>query len=114
MIPMERLPLKYNVSNYGKHYERYTLLDDFQLHKVKRTAIVDKTNTIGWHLTAIFKEGYHPTEDDNAYQRPVTAYTCLLKFQMAIPCKGHEHIARYEQKDGVDSIHNDKCGIPMS
>lgn len=78
MIPMERLPLKYYVGDYCKDDERNALLNNFQLHQVERSPITDEANAIGWYLTTILEESYHPAKCYDAYQWPVTAHARLL------------------------------------
>jgi hypothetical protein len=50
------------------------------LNKGEGTTIIDKANAVGWYLTAVFKEGYAPRKGNDAYEWPVTAHACLLKF----------------------------------
>ena len=67
MIYPERLVLEKNKHEYGENGKRYRLLYDFQLPYIEWTAVPDKTNAIGWYLTAILKQGDAPAEQD--YQR---------------------------------------------
>lgn len=60
VIPVELLVLEYEVRDDGEDHQRDTLLDDLQLHKVERAAIIDETQTVSWHLTAVLEEGDHP------------------------------------------------------
>ena len=60
MVPVQLLVLETEVGNHGKHYQRYALLNHLQLYKVKRTAIVDKSDAVGGNLTAVLEKGNHP------------------------------------------------------
>ena len=71
MVPVERLSLEKNIGYDGKDHQTDALLNDFQLHQRERSAVVLKTNTIGWHLAAILEKGYSPRESDYSKQRPM-------------------------------------------
>ena len=101
MVPMEVVALEHDVGHDGKYSQRDALLNDLQLHQVERSSIVNKPQSVGRHLTAVFEEGDAPREGDDAQQRPVARHARLLQFQMSIPCKRHENIAQNEQDDGV-------------
>ena len=58
MIPMETFALEQHVGNDGKDDERNALLNNLELNKSERSTVAHEAYTIGWHLTAIFKECY--------------------------------------------------------
>ena len=60
VIPMQMGALKHDVGNDTEHSQRDTFLNDLQLNEVKRTAILNKTKTVGRHLTTILKESDTP------------------------------------------------------
>ena len=60
MIPVERLALKKHRGKDGENRQRDDLLYDLELHKRERSAITDKSYTIGRHLTSIFRQGKKP------------------------------------------------------
>ena len=78
MIPMQMCALKQDVGDDAEDGQRDTLLDDLQLNEVEGSAVFYKAQTVGRHLTAIFKEGNTPREGDNAYEWPVAAGARLL------------------------------------
>ena len=94
MIPVQTLSLKENVSDDRKDDERNAFLYDLELYEVEGASVIYKTDTVGGYLTAIFKEGYGPTEGDNSNEWPMAAGTSLLKFEMSIPCQRHEYVAQ--------------------
>ena len=71
MVPMETLSLKHDISNNSKDSQRDTLLHDLQLYQREGTAVADEAHAVGWHLTAVFKEGDAPREGNDAEQGPV-------------------------------------------
>ena len=97
MIPVQTLSLKEDISDDRKDDERNAFLYDLELYEVERTSVIYKTDTVGGYLTAIFKEGYGPTEGDNSNEWPMATGTCLLKFEMPIPCQRHEDIAEHQK-----------------
>ena len=78
MIPVQTLSLKEDISDDRKDDERNAFLYDLELYEVERTSVIYKTDTVGGYLTAIFKEGYHPREYDDAYKRPMARRASLL------------------------------------
>ena len=71
VVPMQYFALKHHVGNDGKYKQGDALLQDLELNEGERTTIARESDTIGRNLTAIFKEGDEPREDDNADQWPV-------------------------------------------
>ena len=63
MIPFQ-LHFKGNHRKNGKYSKRYYLLNHLQLHDIKRTATVFKSQTIGRNLQTIFKKSNRPAESD--------------------------------------------------
>ena len=104
MVPVELLVLEEDVGNGGEDHQRDALLDDLELDKVERTAIVDKTYAIGRNLTAVLKEGNRPRERYHEIQRPVGRDTRLLQAQMAVPGECHKHIAQDEQQNSIYTV----------
>jgi len=60
MVPVQLLVLEEEVGNYGKHYQRDALLNNLELNQIERTAVVDKTDTVGRYLAAVLEKGYYP------------------------------------------------------
>ena len=104
MVPMELLMLEDKVSDDSEHHKGDTLLDNLQLHEVEGTAIIDKTQTVGGYLTAIFEESDHPRKGDHQIQGPVSGDARLLQVQMPIPGEGHKHIAHDEQQNRINTV----------
>ena len=71
MVPVEILMLEHDVGDDGKDSQRDTLLHDLQLYQREGTAVADEAHAVGWHLTAVFKEGDAPREGNDAEQGPV-------------------------------------------
>lgn len=67
MIPMQTLALEEDIGNDGEDDEGNTFLYHLELNQREWSAIVDKAHAVGRHLTAVFKEGYRPTEGYYAY-----------------------------------------------
>ena len=78
VIPMKWLSGKHALSYYREDDKTDNFLYYLQLDEVERTAVVNESDTVGWHLTAVLKEGDAPWEGDGGYQRPVGWYACLL------------------------------------
>jgi len=93
VIPVQALSLEEDVGDDGEDDERHALLYHLQLYQGEGTAVIHKTDAIGWHLTAIFEKGNGPTEGDHPDERPVAAYASLLEFEMSVPSDGHEDVA---------------------
>ena len=73
MVTMQMSALEHDVGNNTEYSQRDALLNDLQLDEVKRTTVFDKAKAVGRYLTAVFKEGDAPREDDNADEGPVAA-----------------------------------------
>lgn len=101
VVPMKTLPLKQNVGHDSEHAQADALLDDFELDKRERTSVADKAHPVGRHLTAIFKEGDAPGEDDDTHQGPSLADAGNLEAQMSVPSQCHKHIAQDEQQNRI-------------
>ena len=65
VVPMKVVALKQNVGDDGKDGQRDTLLNDLQLDEAEGAAVIDKAQTVGWHLTAILEERNHPRKGDH-------------------------------------------------
>lgn len=113
VIPMQALPLEEDVGDDGEDDERYALLYHFELYQIEWTTVVDESDTVGWYLTAVFEEGYRPTEGDDSDERPVAAGARLLEFEMSIPCERHEDVAQHEEQDSVYSVHILLCSLML-
>ena len=55
VVPVQLLMLEDEVRNDREDHQRDALLDHLQLHEVEGTAVIDETNSIGWHLTAVLR-----------------------------------------------------------
>ena len=78
MIPMEILVLEHYMCHHCKDNKGDTFLNDLELNKGERSSIAFKTNSVGWHLTAILKEGNQPREGYYSYQWPIGRCAALL------------------------------------
>ena len=72
VVPVQVGALEQDGGNDGKDSQRDTLLDDLQLNQIEGSSVVDESHAVGRYLTTVLKEGYHPREGYDAYQRPVT------------------------------------------
>ena len=106
MIPVELLMLENEIRQYGKHHQRDALLNNLQLNQIERSAIACKTYSVGRNLTTVFEECYRPWKGNHHEERPMRRNTCLLKFQMTIPCESHEDIAQNKQQDCINTIYH--------
>ena len=93
MVPMQVCSLEHDVGNDAEHSQRDTLLNNLQLNEVEGSAILHETDTIGRHLTAVFKESDAPRKRNDTQQGPVVRDSVLLEFQMPIPSQRHEDVA---------------------
>ena len=93
MVPMQVCSLEHDVGNDAEHSQRDTLLNNLQLNEVEGAAILHETDTIGRHLTAVFKESDAPRKRNDTQQGPVVRDAVLLEFQMPIPSQRHEDVA---------------------
>ena len=59
-----------------------------------------KTDAVGGHLAGVFEEGDAPGEENDQIDRPMGGDFHLLKFQVAVPGKGHEDVGQDEQENG--------------
>ena len=75
-----------------EHDERNYFLYYLELNERERTSVVHNTETIGGHLTNVLEEGNSPREENDEHQGPMFADASFLKFQVAVPGKGHEDI----------------------
>jgi len=57
---MQMGALEHDVGDDAEHGQRDALLYDLQLDEVEGTAVFYETDTVGRHLTAVFKEGDAP------------------------------------------------------
>lgn len=92
VVQREMFILEENDSEQGKDGERDDLLNDFELPKVKRTAIAGIADFIGGYLETIFKEGNAPADDNDEGKTDIAEPAHLLEFEMPVPCKSHENI----------------------
>lgn len=60
MVPMELFVLEDKVGDDGEYNQRDALLNDLELDKVERPAIIDKADAVGRNLAAVLEEGNHP------------------------------------------------------
>ena len=93
VVPVQVCALEHDVGDDAEHGQRYALLYDLQLNEVEGTAILDKAQSVGRHLTAVFKKGDAPRKCDDTDEGPVVGDTVLLEFQMPIPSQRHEDVA---------------------
>ena len=60
MIPLQSLVLEQQGNYYGEDSQGNHFLDDLELDKIERTAVVGKTYSVGRDLRAIFEKRYAP------------------------------------------------------
>ena len=104
VVPVQLLMLEDEVRNDREDHQRDALLDHLQLHEVEGTAVIDETNSVGWHLTAVLEEGNHPREGDDQIEGPVRGDARLLQAQVSVPCERHKHIAHDEQQNRINTV----------
>lgn len=97
VVPMQCLTLEKYRGEDGEDDERDDLLDDLQLHEREWSAVARESDAVGRNLTGIFGQGNEPREQDDAEERPVGDDLHFLKFQMPVPCEGHEDVGYHEQ-----------------
>ena len=105
MVPLERLSLEHHGHEDCEDRQGNHFLDDLELHKVERTAVLDKADAVGRHLCAVFKKGHTPREEDDKDERPACRDLHLLKLQVTIPCECHEYIRCYQKEDCPKCFH---------
>lgn len=96
MIPVQSLSLEEDIGDDGEDDKRYAFLNHFELDQIKWSAIIYKTDAVGWYLTAIFEEGDGPTEGDDTDKRPVAAHARLLQLEVSVPSQRHEDVAQHQ------------------
>ena len=101
MVPLQSLTLEKDSYQYREHCQGDNLLNDFELHQIERTAVAVKANPVRGHLSAVFKKGDAPREQNDQNERPSVGYLHLLKFKVTIPRKSHKHIGSYEKENCV-------------
>ena len=106
VVPVELLTLENQGGEKDEDHEGDDLLNDFQLHEGKGTAVLLKTDAVGGHLGAIFEESDAPGEKDDADEGPVGGHFHLLELEMPIPGKRHEHIGEKQKCKGLKNFHN--------
>ena len=77
MIETECLVMKENEGKDSEDAQRDDFLNDLELYEAERPVIPNVPNAICWHLTAIFKQRYSPTNEDDSYERQPTTPFCL-------------------------------------
>lgn len=92
MVQSQCLGLEDRHSKNREYDKRYGFLDDLQFEEAERTSVVAKTDAVGWHHHAIFKQCYEPADKDYHPQTMFLEYLHLAKAQMSIPRKGHEDV----------------------
>ncbi len=70
MVPLEGLTLEHYCDHDCENCQGNHFLDDFQLHDIEGTAVLDEADSVGWDLGAVFEEGYAPREEDDHDQGP--------------------------------------------
>ena len=102
---MEGFALEKQGYDNGEHDERNHFLYHFELYERKRTAVVHYAESVGRHLTNVLEQGNSPREENDEHQGPMFADTRFLKFQVAVPGKGHEDVGTDKQQNGIDTLH---------
>jgi len=97
MVPMQLLPLEDQVGYHAEDNQGDDFLYDFQLHQREWTTIINKADSVGRHLAAVFEEGNCPRETNDAEERPVRRDASLVELQVSVPCKCHKDITANEQ-----------------
>jgi len=65
VIPLETLAFEDESYYYCEDGKGDNLLYYLELHNVERAAVVDKADTIGWNLGAIFKKSQAPRQQNH-------------------------------------------------
>jgi len=105
MIPLQSLVFEQYEGENRKYYQCNHLLDHFQLEQRKRSAILLVTHFVGGHHETIFHKRYEPTRQDQPHQSCFLKKFQVLKFQVAIPGKGHKHVGKDQKEDGIEAFH---------
>ena len=71
MVPLQRLTFEHHSCEDSKYCKRYHFLDDFQLHQIERTSVVNESYSVCRYLCAIFEECHSPREENDQNERPV-------------------------------------------
>ena len=82
---------------HHEHHQSDHLLQYLELHEREGAAIALKTDAVGRHLQAIFKERNAPRNGYHTYQRERFEPRKLRHLKMAIPCERHKHVGRYQK-----------------
>ena len=65
MVDPKRLVLEKYQHENGEYGQGHGLLDNLQLPQIERSSILNESDPVGRHLTAIFKQGDSPAEKDD-------------------------------------------------
>ena len=55
VVPLERLALEHYSCKYCKNCKGYHFLDDFKLHQVERTSVVNKSDSVRRYLCTVLE-----------------------------------------------------------
>ena len=92
MVPLQMLRTENQNRKNSEHCQGNSLLNHFQLPKIKRTAIAGISNAICRNHKAVFNTCDQPTEKNNQGQGEFAEPRITLHFQVSIPSNGHKHI----------------------
>lgn len=66
VIPMQRLAFEDESGKDSKDNQRNNFLNNFKLHQAERAAVSVKADTVGRHLTGVFRQGNQPGKQNDA------------------------------------------------
>lgn len=107
MIPLDGLTFEDKDGEDGEDRNGNRLLNDFELHQVKHTAVSGKADAVGGNLKHIFRQCEQPRQHDDKEQRRVVGnHIHRLEFQMPVPSERHKDVRHEKHPDSIDGIHN--------
>ena len=105
VVPLDGLPLEENGDDEGEDRQRNDLLDDLQLHKVERAAVLVETDAVGRDQKAVFEESDAPGKEDDPDERPVAGDLQCIEFEVPVPGKSHQDVRKNEHQYRPKSVH---------
>ena len=108
VVPAESFGLENGDDDDGEHGQGNRFLNDFQLDKVERTSVLHGSDAVGRNHERVFEQGYAPRHEDDQKERPILwGGDDFEQLELAIPSESHEDIGNDEEKDGINTFHDD-------
>lgn len=98
VVPVDGLPLEYEQDDDGENSEGNDFLDDLELDKIERTAVLAVADTVGGDGQTVLEKSYAPREKDDQDERPSGRNLHFTQFEMPIPCERHEDVRADEHE----------------